>query len=299
MSTQVAVTAAREPAKYRWLWIPGLLAALAAWSYWPTIAELHAFCSENDDYSVGQLVPFVAGYLVYRRRRELAACTVRPSAWGLLLLAISQVLRFGGIYFAYASVERLSLVVLCGGLILFLAGWPVFRRLLWVQAFLLLTVPLPTRVHNLIALPLQDWATTLGGFGLELLGFYVVREGNVLRLDGQSTVMVSEACSGLRMLMAFVFTSAFLCFLVRRPAWQKIVLMVSSVPVALVSNGLRILVTSVCLYYWNRGPAGGRLHDAAGLAMMPLAIALLVGELKFLTLFTSSAGGPRLRPAKR
>jgi exosortase len=267
--------------------IGGLL-LLVLWSYWPTLVDLHAFWAENDDYSVGQLVPLVAVYLVYQKRAELRHLPVRSNAWGWLVLALSQALRFGGLYFASASAERLSLIVLCGGLVLLTVGWQVFRSLQWVQLFLLLMLPLPARLHNRIAVPLQDWATGLGRFGLELLGFFVAREGNVLRLEDKSTVLVAEACSGLRMLMAFVFTAAFLCFLIRRPVWQKVVLMLSSIPVALLVNGLRVLLTSLVMYYSGAGESETSFHDLAGLAMMPVAIALLLAELRFLQMLSGA-----------
>lgn len=278
--------------------VAALLACLA-WSYWPTLSDLFAFWQRNDDYSAGQLVPLVVVYLVWRERGRLSFDRLRPTAWGLALLMMSQLMRFLGIYYAYASAERFSFVLTVSGLLLLLGGWEVFRRLIWVQLFLLLMVPLPQRVHNLIALPLQTWATTLGCAGLELLGFYVRREGNMLYVDDQSSVLVAEACSGLRMLTAFIFTAALLCFLVRRPPWQKLLLLVSSIPVAVASNGLRVLATSVVVH-WTKNPlVEQQFHDAAGLAMMPLAVLILVAELKFLALVTQPDTPVRVAKARR
>lgn len=261
-----------------------VLLACLAWSYWPTLNDLFAFWQRNQDYSVGQLVPLVAIYLIWRERSWLSPEKLRPTAWGLALVMAAQVIRFLAVYYAYASAERFSFVLTIAGLILLLGGWVVFRRLVWVQLFLLLMVPLPQRVHNLIALPLQTWATRLGCFGLELLGFYVRREGNMLYVDDQSSVLVAEACSGLRMLTAFVFTAALLCFLIRRPSWQKLLLLVSSIPIAVAANGLRVLATSVVIH-WTKNPLiEQQFHDVAGLAMMPLAVLILVAELKFLAL---------------
>jgi exosortase len=268
--------------------VVGLLLAAVVWSYWPTLVELREFWAENEDYSVGQLVPLVALYLVWSARRELAVMAWRPAAWGAGVLVASQALRLAGVYYAYASAERLSLVLTLAALVVWIGGVRVARRLFWVLVFLLLMVPLPQRLHNALALPLQQWATALGLFGLELCGFFVQRDGNVLSVNGESSVLVAEACSGLRMLTAFVFTAAVLCFLVTRPAWQKAVLIASSVLIAVISNGVRVLATAVFMHYATSPSAEQRFHDLAGYLMMPLALALLIGELRLLALLTQS-----------
>lgn len=287
MTQTTAVT--HPPPAWRTLVVPGVVLVGLLWSYWPTLAELVEFWATNDDYSVGQLVPLVAAYLIWRERVHLAPERLRPSWAGLGLVLFSQAMRFGGLYYDRASVERLSIVIAVAGLVLLIGGWLVTQRLKWVLVFLLLMVPLPGRVHDAIAMPLQDWATALGLFSLELFGFLVVREGNVLRLGEHATVMVAEACSGLRMLTAFVFTSAVLCFLVRRPAWQKLTILASSIPVAVLANGIRVFVTSVFIYYARDPSLEQKFHDFAGLLMMPLAVAILLGELAFLKALTTPA----------
>ncbi|UCG33178.1 MAG: exosortase/archaeosortase family protein [Phycisphaerales bacterium] len=264
--------------------LPVILLATLIWSYWPTLLELAEFWQTNEDYSVCQLVPLVGVYLVWRQRHRLSQGVLRPSwRWGLVGLAFAQAVRFAGVYYAYGSAERYSLVFTLWALVLLLGGWSLFRRMFWILCFLLLMIPLPQRVHDAIALPLQGWATFIGASGLELLGFFVWREGNVVHVEDVTTVMVAEACSGLRMLTAFVFTTAVLCFVVKRPRWQYVALMLSSIPVAIISNGLRVLGTGVFMYYVDGEVAGQRFHDIVGLLMMPFAIVVLLLELRFLS----------------
>ncbi|MEW6197169.1 MAG: exosortase/archaeosortase family protein [Planctomycetota bacterium] len=260
------------------------LAACLLWSYWPTLVELYGFWSRNDDYSAGQLVPLVAVYLVWRQRAFLRSRPAQPSPWGLGLLGLAELLRLGAVYYGFGSIERVA------GAVLLAAGWRVFWRLRWVLAFLVLMLPLPARVHEAIALPLQRLATNLAAVALELLGFFVVREGHVLRLDAQTTVGVTEACSGLRMLTAFVFVSAVLAFLIRRPPWQKALLVASSIPIAVLCNTIRSAATAVFVYYAQDPDLSETFHDLAGLAMMPLAILLSVLLLKFFALLSPPAG---------
>jgi exosortase len=166
--------------------------------------------------------------------------------------------------------------------VLCILGYAVARRLVWIWLFLLLTMPLPVSVHERLSIPLQDLATGSSVFCLELLGFLVVRQGHVLRLSDQTAVAIAEACSGLRMLTSFITVAATLAFLARRPAWQKAVLLISSVPVAILANTLR-LVTTVLLFEWASGEVAHRFfHDFAGLTMMPFAVIVLVLELRLL-----------------
>ena len=277
---------------YGRLVIPTVLIGCLLWSYWPTIVELREIWAASADYSVGQLVPLVALYLVWRVRHAPALRESRPNGWGLALVVASQLLRFAGIYYAYASAERLSFVLAISGIILLTAGRRAWRKLIWVQAFLLLMMPLPQRVHELISLPLQNCATRMGLFGLELLGFYAVREGNVLHLEEQTTVMVAEACSGLRMLTAFIFAATVMTFLVYRPPWQKAVLLLSSIPIAVVTNGVRVLASSIFMYYVKDTALGQGFHDLAGLLMMPVAVAFLVAEVLLLRVLADVFGTP-------
>ncbi len=265
-----------------------LLLGGVLWSYWPTLVELFEFWQRNQDYSVGQLVPLVAAYLVYRQRRELAADWMGPAWIGLLWIAGSELLRLGGVYYGFGSIERYALILTIPGIVLTVGGWRVLYRLRWVLVFLVLMIPLPGRVHEAVALPLQSKATALTVFGLELLGFFVVREGNVLRLDEATTISVTEACSGLRMLAAFVFVAAVLAFLIKRPAWQKAVLIIGSVPIAVLSNALRGVATALFVHYAHNPSLAEKFHDAAGLAMMPLALLMLATMLKFLDLLGNS-----------
>jgi exosortase len=266
----------------------GLLGCLL-WSYWPTIVELCEFWGRNQDYSVGALVPLVALYLVWRQRATLQAEPAQPCWWGLLVLAFAEALRQLGTYYGVGSGERYALIASLAGVVLLAAGWRVCRRLTWVFAFLLLMIPLPARVHETLSLPLQYKATTSAVFALELLGFFVVREGNVLRLNDQTSVAVAEACSGLRMLTAFVFVAAVLAFLIPRPRWQKLLLLLFSLPIAVLSNSLRLVLTSLFIHYSQDSGLSEKFHDAAGLAMMPLALFFSVALLKFFALLSAPA----------
>lgn len=274
--------------------IAPLTACALLWSYWPTLVELWHFWQRNDDYSVGQLVPLVAAYLVWTNRRHLRGLRLQASWWALALFVGAQLIRYAGLYYDYVSLERYSLVLTLASVCALFGGVAVIRRLGWILLFFLLMVPLPGRVHNAVALPLQDSATRFAAFVLEVLGFWTVREGHVIELNGETQVAVAEACSGLRMLTAFVFVSSTLAFLVRRRWWEKTLVVVSSIPIAVACNAARLIVTAVVFDVVRTESAETFFHDFAGIAMMPVAVILVMVELWLLRKLTTPA-----RPTRR
>ncbi len=258
-----------------------VLLLLTLWSYWPIAVDLSHEWRTNDDYSVGLLVPLIAVFLVWRERRLLRQCLWGPSWWGgISLLLLGEISRtYSVLSVVRPSAERYALVITVAGLVLMAAGWQVFRRVLWILLFLFLMVPLPGRVHNLISGPLQSIATTGSVFLLEAFGATVSQQGNIVILNEATPMAVAEACSGLRMLMAFVIVAAFVAYMVRRPRWQKAVLLLLSIPVAVACNVLRLCVTAVLFMLVSAEVGQKFFHDFAGLAMMPAAALLLFAEL--------------------
>jgi len=277
--------------------VAAIVPATLIWAYWATITDLVREWRNNDDYSVGQLVPLAAVYLVWLRRRQLRQCAIRPCWWGLALLLAAQAVRFGGLLFLYESMERYSMVLTAAGLVLLIAGREVFWNLRWVMVFLCLMVPLPGRVHNLVSGPLQRLATASSTFVLELAGVTVSQQGNIIVLNDSVPLAVAEACSGLRMLTAFVVVAAVLAFLVRRPAWQKATVLISSIPIAIVCNTIRLCVTAELYLLASSETAERFFHDFAGITMMPLALLLLCIELMLLNRLVLPESPPPHPPA--
>ena len=273
------------------VWDSGLAVILAtlalliitAWSYWPIGRDLLIAWQSDDDYSAGQLVPLVAMFLLWHERKRLAGCFLKPCwAGGIALLLLAEAARIFGLLFIRPSAERYVLVLAVAGLVLMVAGVQVFRRILWILLFLLLMVPLPSMVHNRLSAPLRTIATTGSVFVLEAFGATVSRQGNVMILNETTPMAVAEACSGLRMLTAFVIVAAFVAYMVKRPRWQKAVLLLSSIPVAVACNIVRLCVTAVLFMLVSAEVGQKFFHDFAGLAMMPVAALLLFAELRLM-----------------
>jgi len=267
------------------------LITVTAWSYWPIVASILREWQRNDDYSAGQLVPLVALFLVWRERKTLGECVLRPCWCGIALLILAQLARIFGLLFMFQSIDQYSLGLTIAGLVLMVAGRQVFRRVSWILLFLFLMFPLPGRVHNMISGPLQTMATTGTVYILEAF-ITVSQQGNVVTLNDTVDMAVVEACSGLRMLMAFIIVAAFMAYMVKRSRWQKAVLFLSSIPVAVMCNILRLCVTAVLFLLASTEVAEKFFHDFAGLVMMPIAVMLMFGELWLMDKLTISEPEP-------
>jgi exosortase len=168
------------------------------------------------------------------------------------------------------------------GVALAVGSWPVLRWSWPAIAFLAFMLPLPFQVETALALPLRRWATHLSVYLLQVLGYPALADGNVILLD-EARLGVAEACSGLGMLMTF-FALATALALVIRVSWvDRLVLVASALPIAVLANVVRITATAVA--HETLGPDVARtiMHDLAGWLMMPFALVLLYLELWILS----------------
>ncbi len=259
-----------------------LLVALL-WSYWPTMGDLFRTWRTSEEYSSGMLVPLLAIYVIWSHRQEMSSMALRPVLfWGVVALLFAQVCRGLGLYYMYQSGERLSLILSAAALVLLMMGSGYLKKLWPVLVFLCLMLPWPARIQAAISLPLQRWATSSAVFCLELGGWDIVRRGNTIQIEG-IPLFVAEGCNGLRMITAFFVISALVALLTRRAWWEKLTVLLSSVPIALLCNTVRLVVTAL-LYTVVQSDAGRKwIHDLDGYAMMPLALAMVVGELWLLS----------------
>ncbi len=252
------------------------------WAFWHTLTDLWQVWQGSDDYSAGMLVGPAALYMMLTRRAAIKASAVRAAPLCVGVFAVGVAIHLAGTYYLYRSIENIGMLVSAHGLVLGLLGTAGYRRVWYPMAFLTLMLPLPVRVHEVVMLRLQTLGARCAGTVLELIGVPVVRQGNVLEV-AQHSVAVAEACSGLRMAIAFLVVCGVLAFVMRRPVWQKVVILLSSIPIAIACNVLRIVSAA---YFYSAGYdrlAEGVFHDTAGLLMIPVALTLLFIELRVLS----------------
>ena len=206
--------------------------------------------------------------------------------WGWVFLTAVLIGRTIAYHQGHEWLENATILPAIACLTWTFGGWELLRRVWPAIAYLVFMLPLHPSVNNLIALPLQSIATSGSCFLLQLSGMWAIQEGNVINLQtnhGPERLDVALACNGLRMLMTMAAVVVAILILVPLPTWKRIVLLISVVPIALLSNILRIVITGWC-YHLNIGANfKGWAHDASGLLMMPLALILVGLELAVLS----------------
>jgi exosortase len=251
--------------------------------------------AENPTYSHGYLVPLFSLGLLWWNRRQLAAVRFQPSWWGVAVIALAGVVQFTGLYFFIPWLEGASLMVFLAGVALLLGGRPLFAATWKSIAFLVFMIPLPWTIESALRSPLRLFAAQVSNWLLQLLGLASVAEGTIIDVNGHK-LGVEDACSGIAMLMTFLALAVGLAIIVRRPRVDKLVIILSAIPIAILCNVLRITATGVL--YATVGEKVGKFvyHDLAGFLMMPLGIALLWFELFVLDHLLVTPQAPADRP---
>jgi exosortase len=267
--------------------IISLLAAGVLWVYWPALRMISERWSAAQ-YSHGWLVPFFSLFLLWQRRRYLAAVEWKPNWWGFVFLIAAVLLRLTDGFFYVRWLDNLSLLPCLAGLCLLLGGWPALRWAGPSIAFLFFMLPLPYMVETAWAYRLRLIATTTSTFALQTLGLPAIADGTDIWINDQ-VLQIAPACSGLGMLLIFFALSSAIVLAIQRPWLDKLLILLSAIPIAVVANIVRITITAL-LYElsahwgnpWLHEKANALFHDGAGYLMMIVALVLLLIEVKIL-----------------
>jgi exosortase len=220
----------------------------------------------------------IALVVLWRQRAQLSIAVPQPSYYGVGLLLLAAAMHLTGSYFYSPWLETISLVPAIAGICWALGGWSVFRAALPAIAFMLFMIPLPDRLDVAFGQSLRRIATVAGANVLQTLGFFAQAEGNVIVLSDYELGIV-HACNGLRMLMTFLATSTAVAILVQRSMIQRLIIVLSSIPLAILCNVIRIASTGIMHETAGHEVANFVYHDLAGWLMPVLALAFLGIEL--------------------
>lgn len=261
------------------------------WAYWPTLLDMSFTWYANPQYQHGFLVPVFAGFLLYHRRSKLDVAALRPSLLGFALLALGLGLRLYGTYGYFISLDSISLVPCVAGLVLVAGGIAAWRWAWPAVLFLAFMIPLPYFASVAMAGPLQRLATVTSTYVMQTMGLPALAEGNVILLN-EHRIGIVEACSGLRMLVVFFALSAAVVLVGTRHWIDRCLIVASAVPIALISNIVRVTMTGVMYDLGYSEMASHFFHDVAGYLMMPLGLGMLWLELTLLSRLFIDAPAP-------
>ena len=278
------------------LWKPILIASALAFTYAGVLVKLGRDWWTDENYSHGLLVPFVIGFIVWSEFDELKKAAQKPAFWlGGSVIIFAILMLLGGTLGAELFTQRISLVLITVGIIVYFFGAKILQLLLVPFALLLLSIPIPQIIFNKIAFPLQIWASQAAVWGIRLFEVPTVRKGNVIEILPQGATQiialeVVEACSGIRSLMTLVTLALILAFFTRQGKkqndwfvslknldfWRAVILMLAAIPIAVLTNAARVTATGVSTYYYGRQATESAWHDLSGWLVYLVALALLI-----------------------
>ncbi len=263
--------------------------ALSLWPFWDGLTRMWGWWIDAPEYSHGLLIPPVAVFLMWQQKDRLERVPFSGSFWGVpLVLAGGFLLVLGQLGTVYTIVQYAYVVTLYG-LILSFLGVRAFRLIAVPLLILLFMIPLPQFVLANLSTTLQLWSSQIGVAVMRLFDISVYVEGNVIDLGGYQ-LQVAEACSGLRYLFPLMTLGFLMAYFYKGAIWKRIVLFLSSIPITVLMNSLRVGIIGVTVEHWGIGMAEGFLHEFQGWMIFMISMGFMLGEIAVLTRIGRESG---------
>ena len=280
------------------LWQPALIVLALAFLYAQVLMKLGFDWWTDDNYSHGLLVPFVIGYIIWLEVDKLQTAREKPVIWlGGSMILFALFLLLGGTLGAELFTQRISLVLMLVGIVIYFFGAKTLKFLVVPFVLMLLAIPIPQIIFNKIAFPLQIWASQFAVWGIRLFEVASVRKGNVIEIlpRGATQIIaleVVEACSGIRSLMTLITLALILAYFTKTKRrfvengwlsllknsdfWRTVILMVAAIPIAILTNAARVTATGVLTYYYGKQATESFAHEVSGWLVYVIALGLLI-----------------------
>ena len=260
----------------------------------------------DENYSHGLLIPFVIGFILWTERDKLLKVPYKPSMlWGGAAVLLALFALWTGVAGAELFMQRISLVLMLAGVVVYFFGARLLRLVAVPLSLLVMAIPIPVIVFNKIAFPLQLFASRCAVATMRLFDIPVLRQGNVIEfmpLNSLETkkLEVVEACSGIRSLMTLMTIAVvFAYFSYPRASsgtggsadgsrkiglfnslrswgfWRSITIVLSAVPIAILTNAFRVSGTGILARYYGVKVAEGFFHSFSGWVIYVAAFVLL------------------------
>jgi exosortase len=281
------------------------IAAALVFVYSTVLTKLGRDWWSDENYSHGLLIPFVIGYIIWQERKRFSENESQPAVrWGAIGVGFALVALWAGTAGAELFVQRISLVVMLASVAIYFGGFRILRLAAVPLSLLVLSIPIPQIVFNKIAFPLQLFASRCAVAAMSAFDIPVVRQGNVIELMPLGSAVpkrlaVVEACSGIRSLMTLVTLAVVYAYFTKPKSEHSkgytivrpLILIAAAVPIAILTNAVRVSGTGVLAHYYGTRVADGFFHSFSGWVIYVAAAGLL-----FATGFALDRIRDRLRP---
>jgi len=289
-----------------------VIASALVFAYATVLTKLGHDWWTDENYSHGLLIPVIIGFILWSQRERLARTSQHPAMFcGLGAVVLSLVALWAGTAGAELYMQRISLVLMLAGVVLYFWGFGLLRLLIVPLFLLLLAIPIPAIIFNKIAFPLQLFASRCAVSAMTFFNIPVLRQGNVIELmplGARETkkLEVVEACSGIRSLMTLVTLAVVFAYFTHPRGdsgdgdksqgpeskngivkvlgrfktfgfWRSTIIVASAVPIAILTNALRVSGTGILARYYGTRVADGFFHSFSGWVIYVVAFLMLFG----------------------
>jgi len=258
-----------------------ILLGLWALAFYPVYPELFFTWLNDSNNSHGILVPIVSLYFIWHNREKLHRARIDSCKWGAVILLLSSLLYLLSLAGHVAFSARLMLVFSLIGLVMFNLGLEKFKVIAFPLVFLFFMIPIPISITSMVALPLQLFATNISAVIIRFFSIPVFQEGNMLYF-AQTQLEVAEACSGIRSIVSLIMLSTIFVYISKKGWGNKIVLLTSAIPLAILANIIRVSGTGILAHFYGAQVAQGFLHEFSGLAVFAFGFLVLCLEFFWL-----------------
>jgi len=259
-----------------------IITALLVIIYFPTLKWMFERWMAVDSYfGHGPLVPFVSLYLLWQRRKLLKQLQTRPSGLGLVLIAIGLIIHILSAFFRIYFTSGYSILVVLFGIVLYFFGFALLKAIFFPIFFLIFMIPLPLVAIVNIAFRMKLFAAYCATFILNKIGIAAVRDGSLIRMR-KAILMVEDPCSGLRSLISLLALGSLIAYLSKLPSMKKIIVVIASVPIAILANIARIVMMCFMSELYGVQFIEGPMHTLSGLFVFVVAFIGLAMLVKYL-----------------
>jgi len=292
---------------------PVAITIALAFLYFTVIVKLGNDWWHDENYSHGLLIPFVIAFILWQERKNFVDSKSTPATWlGAIGIGVSLCALWAGTAGVELFVQRASLVLMLACIVVYFFGLRLMRVVAVPLVLLALSIPIPQIIFNRIAFPLQLFASRCAVAAMSFFSIPVLRQGNVIELmplgaSEPKKLAVVEACSGIRSLMTLVTLAVIYAYFTRPTQgstnlslsssatsdskmtgrklkfaghftfWRSLILVIAAVPIAILTNALRVSGTGVLAHYYGTRVADGFFHTFSGWVIYVAAALLLLG----------------------
>ena len=266
------------------LW-SGLLFVAFAWIFWDFLQRQVLFAvKQQADWGHTLIIPFIAGYFVWLCRGRLLEHPFKRSLFGIVVLLIGlawyTLCALGPTVLHHHNLMGFGVAASLLGIVLYFFGWRSMKYLWFPLVYLIIFgQTISDRLMEVVTFKLQDIASIGSFYGLSFLGLDVTRSGNTLDIFYNGEIYplnIAEACSGMRMLMAFFALGVAMAYTGLRHFWQRSILVCLAVPTAVFVNILRVMTLGI-LSIADSGFATGDFHTFVGTLWLIPAFLIYLG----------------------